>query len=50
MNFIINLFDSYNYNTILTIICKLLKEKHYISYIIDDENIIVKKTAEMLLQ
>jgi len=50
MNFIIDLFDSYNYNAILTVICKLLKEKHYISCIIDDEDITVEKTAEMLLQ
>ncbi len=50
MNFIIDLFNSYNYNTILTVICKLLKERHYISCIIDDEDIIVEKTAEMLLQ
>ncbi len=49
MNFIINLFDSYNYNVILTVIYRLLKE-HYISCIIDDEDITVKKTAEMLLQ
>ncbi len=50
MNFIINLFDLYNYNVILTVICRLSKERHYISYIIDDENIIVEKTAEMLIQ
>jgi len=50
MNFIINLSDSYDYNTILTVICRLLKERHYISCIIDDEDITVKKTAEMLLQ
>ncbi len=50
MNFIINLSDSYDYNAILTVICKLLKERHYISCIINDEDIIVKKTAEMLLQ
>ena len=50
MNFIINLFNSYNYNAILTVICRLLKERHYISCITDDENITVKKTAEMLLQ
>ncbi len=50
MNFIIDLFDSYNYNVILTVICKLLKERHYISCIIDDEDITVEKTAEMLLQ
>jgi len=50
MNFIINLFDSYDYNVILTVICRLLKERHYIFCIIDDEDITVKKTAEMLLQ
>ncbi len=50
MNFIINLFDSSEYNAILTIICRLLKKRHYISYIIDDEDITVKKTAEMLIQ
>ncbi len=50
MNFIINLSDSYNYNAILTVICRLLKERHYISCITDDEDITVEKTAEMLLQ
>ena len=50
MNFIIDLFDSYNYNVILTVICRLLKERHYIFCIIDDEDITVEKTAEMLLQ
>ncbi len=50
MNFIIDLSDSYDYNAILTVICRLLKERHYISCIIDDEDITVEKTAEMLLQ
>ncbi len=50
MNFIINLSDSSEYNAILTIICRLLKKRHYISCIIDDEDITVKKTAEMLIQ
>ncbi len=50
MNFIINLSDSYDYNAILTVICRLLKERHYISCITDDEDITVEKTAEMLLQ
>ncbi len=49
MNFIINLFNLYNYNIILTVICKLLKEKHYISCIINDEDITVEKTVEILL-
>ncbi len=50
MNFIIDLSDSYSYNAILTVICRLLKERHYISCITDDECITVEKTAEMLLQ
>ncbi len=31
MNFIINLSDSYDYNAILTVICRLLKERQYSS-------------------
>ncbi len=50
MNFIIDLFDSSEYNVILTIICKLSKKRHYIFCITDDKNITVKKTAEMLIQ
>ncbi len=50
MNFIIDLSDLYDYNAILTVICRLLKERHYISCITDDEDITVEKTAEMLLQ
>ncbi len=50
MNFIIDLFDLYDYNAILTVICRLSKERHYISCIINDEDITVEKTAEMLLQ
>ncbi len=50
MNFIIDLFDLFNYNVILTVICKLLKERHYISCIIDDEEITVERTAKMLIQ
>ncbi len=50
INFIINLFDSFNYNVILTVICRLLKERHYISCIINDEEITVERTAKMLIQ
>ncbi len=50
MNFIIDLFDSSEYNTILMIICRLSKKRHYISCITDDEDITVEKTAEMLIQ
>ncbi len=50
MNFIINLFNSSEYNAILTIICRLSKERHYISCIIENEDITVEKTAKMLIQ
>ncbi len=50
MNFIINLSDSSKYNIILTIIYRLLKERHYISCIINNKDIIIEKTAEMLIQ
>ena len=49
MNFIIDLSDSYDYNAILTVIYRLLKERHYISCITDDEDITAEKTAEMLI-
>ncbi len=50
MNFIINLSDSFDYNAILTVICRLLKERHYISCIINDEEIIIERTVKMLIQ
>ncbi len=50
MNFIIDLSDSSEYNVFLTIICRLSKERHYISCITENEDITVKKTAEMLIQ
>ncbi len=50
MNFIINLLNSYNYNAILIILCRLLKEKHYVFYFTNDKDITDKKTAEMLMQ
>ena len=50
MDFIIDLSDSYGYNAILTVICRLSKERHYIPCTTDDEGITAEKTAEMLLQ
>jgi len=49
MNFIIDLFSSDDYNVILTVVCRLLKKKHYISCIIDDEDITAERTAELLI-
>ncbi len=50
MNFIINLLNLYDYNAILTIIYRLLKEKHYVSYLTNDKDITAEKTAKMLMQ
>ncbi len=49
MNFIINLLNLYDYNAILTIIYRLLKERHYVSYFTNDKDIIIKETAKMLM-
>ncbi len=49
MNYVINLFNSDNNNAILTIICKLLKKRHYISCFTNDKEIIAKKTTKLLL-
>ncbi len=49
MNYVINLFNSDDNNAILTIICRLLKERHYISCFTDDEEITVEKTVKLLL-
>jgi len=50
MNFITGLLDSSEYNAILTIICRLSKERHYIPCITENEDITAEKTAEMLIQ
>ncbi len=50
MNFIIDLSFSKDKNVILTVICKLLKKRHYISCFTDDERITAEKTAELMLQ
>ncbi len=50
MNFIIDLPSSEGKNAILTVICRLSKERHYIPYFTDDEKITAEKTAELMLQ
>ncbi len=49
MNYVIKLFNSDNNNAILTIICKLLKKRHYISCFTNDEEITAKKIIKLLL-
>ncbi len=49
MNFIINLLNLYDYNVILIIIYKLLKERHYVSCFTNDKDITIEKTAKMLI-
>ncbi len=50
MNFIIDLSFSKGKNIILTVICRLIKKRHYISCFTDDERITAEKTAELMLQ
>ncbi len=50
MNFIIDLSFLKDKNVILTVICRLIKKRHYISCFIDDEKITAEKTAELMLQ
>ena len=50
MNFIIDLSLLKDKNIILTVICKLIKKRHYISCSTDDEEITAEKTAELMLQ
>ncbi len=49
MNYVINLFNLNDNNAILTIICKLLKKRYYISCFINNEEIIAKKIVKLLL-
>ncbi len=49
MNYVIDLFNSDGNNAILTIICKLLKERHYIPCFTDDEKITAEKIIKLLL-
>ena len=50
MNFITSLFDSKDYNAILIVINTLLKERHYILCLTDDEEISVEVTVNLLVR
>jgi len=50
MNFITGLPPSEGKNAILTVICRLSKERHYIPCFTDDEGTTAEKTAELMLQ
>ena len=50
MNFITSLFDLKDYNAILIVIDILLKERHYILYLISDEEISVEVTVNLLVR
>ena len=50
MNFITELFIAHNYNVIYIIIDRLNKKRHYVSCIIDDENINVEIIVRIFIQ
>ena len=50
MDFITGLPLSEGKNAILTVICRLTKERHYIPCSTDDEGTTAEKTAELMLQ
>ena len=49
MNFIIELFDVYDYNVIYTIIDKFNKKRYYVFCIVDDENINIEITIKIFI-
>ena len=50
MNFITELFNSKNHNAILIVINTLLKERHYISCIVNDKDTSVEVTIKLLIK
>ena len=50
MNFITSLLDSKDHNIILIVINTLLKERHYILCSIDDEEISIEVTVNLLVR
>jgi phosphoketolase len=49
MNFVIELFESKDFNAILMIIDRLTKMHHYISCITTEKNTNAEKTARLLI-
>ncbi len=49
MNFVIELFESKDFSAILMIIDKLIKMHHYISCLVEENEIIAEKTIRLLI-
>ena len=49
MNFIIELFDSRNNNVICIIIDRLIKKRHYVFCVIDDDDLVVQACIKILI-
>ena len=50
MNFIVELSLSKDYNVVWVIIDRLIKERHYVLYTINDEGTFIKSTIEMFIK
>ena len=50
MNFIIELLKSNKYNVIFVIINKFIKKRHYILYIVIDEDIIMNNIVNIFIR
>ena len=50
MNFIVGLSLSKGHNVIWVVIDRLIKERHYVLYTINDDNTFIESTVEMLIK
>ncbi len=50
MDFVVRLPESHSYNTILVIVDRLSKERHYIIYIDKDNGTSIENTVKMLIE
>ncbi len=50
MDFVVRLPESYSYNTILVVVDRLSKERHYVTYIDKDNGTSIENTVKILIE